>query len=132
MDLPSHLSPDNKDISCNTTEVKPFDQVDSKKNVVPSDILGEWIWKNDKQLDENNASLFDGVDCDEVVGNDDIAERRRFFQKEKNRKKIVFKPGKLYHFEVRDGVVRVRYPRSTKQTQHNIFFPPPPDICSIH
>lgn len=104
MDLPVYLSPDNKDISCNSTEVKPFETLttadQSKSRLLPSDILGEWIWKNDKELDENNASLFEGVDCDEVVGNDDIAERRRFFQKEKNRKKNVFKPGKLYHFEV--------------------------------
>jgi hypothetical protein len=43
--------------------------------------------------DESNASS-------EVFAADDIAHRRRYFQKKEHRMKPVFQPGLVYNFEV--------------------------------
>ncbi|KAJ3311322.1 hypothetical protein HDV04_004130 [Boothiomyces sp. JEL0838] len=64
---------------------------------VPSEILGEWIWKDGRELEENNTLLHTQ---EPDFGADAIAERRRYYQKQKTRKHTIFSPNNVYNFEI--------------------------------
>lgn len=71
-------------------------QVKSKPS--PTEILGEWLWGGESELEENNAGLFEKTEPS--FYSDNIAERRKLFQKQKVRQIETFKPDRVYHLEV--------------------------------
>ncbi|KAJ3275736.1 hypothetical protein HDV01_007203 [Terramyces sp. JEL0728] len=63
----------------------------------PSDILGDWIWRDGKELEENNTLLHT---TQPDFASDAIAERRKHYQKQKTRKHTIFSPNNVYNFEI--------------------------------
>lgn len=81
-------------------------------------LLCKWEWVGEKDLAEDNSlllppipspTLSDGFIEDddnhsntssELFASDDIANRRKYFQKKEHRMKPVFKPDHVYNFEV--------------------------------
>lgn len=96
-----------------------------------SALLCDWEWVGENDLVEDNSLLLppasptvsDGFIEDddshsaasgELFAADDIAHRRKYFQKKEHRMLPVFKPNQVYNFEV------------------ICFFLPKTDICSIY
>lgn len=65
----------------------------------PAEYLGDWIWKNEVGLTEDN-SLLNTNPKEPAFGNDSIEERRKYFQKKKHRLAYDFSPDTIYNFEV--------------------------------
>ncbi|KAJ3201997.1 hypothetical protein HK099_002026 [Clydaea vesicula] len=65
----------------------------------PKELLGEWVWKGENDLMEDNRLLLPEV-MQNVFASDDIAERRKYFQKAENREKKVFLKDRVYNFEI--------------------------------
>ncbi|KAJ3152156.1 hypothetical protein HDU89_001375 [Geranomyces variabilis] len=64
-----------------------------------NEILGAWEWKGETELSEDSALLFAGQDKAPFPA-DGISERRKYFQKEPTRKKMILKPDYVYNVEM--------------------------------
>ncbi len=62
------------------------------------EILGKWRWGGETELQEDNRLLFESTEV--PFDSSNIAERRKYFQKQKNRQAESFKPDRVYHLEV--------------------------------
>ena len=64
-----------------------------------NDELGEWIWFDDTMLQENNT-LLNPDPSKPNFDKDSVADRRKYYQKQKHRLNTKFLPDKIYNFEV--------------------------------
>lgn len=64
-----------------------------------NEVLGKWEWGKNHWLEENNALLLS--EDRKAFPSDGVSERRKYFQKPKNRQNTKFTPDKLYNFEVK-------------------------------
>jgi len=77
----------------------------SDKDEYAAAILGKWEW-TDRELPEDSAFLTmalqqeSNFDKRDHFASDDIAGRRKYFQKKEHRTSKVFKEGQLYSFEI--------------------------------
>lgn len=90
--LPNDL---DDQISCESTNIPTH----PTRKDIPKKLFGDWVWRDNNELVEDNLNLFPAGEEREFAS-DDIAERRKYFQKQKNRNSLVFKQNKIYHFEV--------------------------------
>lgn len=91
---PSFKPDKSKVLSC------PLSEVDKSK-YKPDQVVGKWEWKGEKNLEEDNTLLVQQEDgSNPGFESDAIAERRKYFQKQKVRKVTLFKPDHIYNFEV--------------------------------
>ncbi|KAJ3278103.1 hypothetical protein HK104_002649 [Borealophlyctis nickersoniae] len=65
----------------------------------PAELLTEWRWVGNDELQEDTNLMLDEIGED-VFPPDGIAERRKYFQKQKARQSFVFKPDYVYNFEI--------------------------------
>ncbi|KAI8914868.1 hypothetical protein DFJ77DRAFT_500774 [Powellomyces hirtus] len=63
----------------------------------PDEVLGKWVWAGTTELEEDNALLFSEKP---PIPADGISERRKYFQKEAARKKVIFTPDNIYNVEM--------------------------------
>ncbi|KAI9099510.1 hypothetical protein DFS34DRAFT_693906 [Phlyctochytrium arcticum] len=70
-----------------------------KGPVVPDKVLTPWLWGSGEELEEDTTLLVDGSNPSPFPA-DGINERRKYFQSEKARKALVFKPDNVYNFEI--------------------------------
>ncbi|KAI8913668.1 hypothetical protein EDD86DRAFT_201189 [Gorgonomyces haynaldii] len=82
----------------------PKDFVSASANKIttepqPEKELGAWVWKDTVNLTESNA-LLNPDPAKPSFPQDGISERRKFFQKQKNRQNVKFSPDNVYHFEI--------------------------------
>lgn len=75
----------------------PTDSVKTKPS--PTELLGEWLWKDGIELGEDNELLCDHPDF--VAG--DIAERRKFFGRQDVANHVVYKTDRVYNMEASLG-----------------------------
>ncbi|KAI8898161.1 hypothetical protein BC833DRAFT_590740 [Globomyces pollinis-pini] len=86
----NHKRDHKKETSCPASEVQTSPK--------PAEILGEWVWKGETELKENNELLIENAEV--PYANDAADERRKHFQKQKVRKATVLSPNNVYNFEI--------------------------------
>lgn len=107
-----NVKPNTNPLPSGTPEISrpSSEQSDAEK------LLCKWEWIGNTDLEEDNSRLLPAAgspgsqgsianEDDDEASNasfaaDDIAHRRRYFQKKEHRMKPVFQPGFVYNFEV--------------------------------
>jgi len=76
-----------------TTEPEAF-------GIKPDVYLDDWVWGGDVELKEDTTLLFsEDVGDERPFEIDDLAARRKYFQKQENRQNNKFTPDKIYNLE---------------------------------
>ncbi|KAJ3033070.1 hypothetical protein HDV00_006802, partial [Rhizophlyctis rosea] len=75
----------------------PTSKVTTKPS--PTELLTKWVWAGENELQEDTTLMLDELGED-AFPPDGIAERRKYFQKQKARERFVFKPDYVYNFEI--------------------------------
>lgn len=98
----NHILSDRASISSKSSRVISSDEISKPLSSVNStpvvkDVLGDWIWGNETELEEDNTLLFN---TPVVFDSKNIAERRKYFQNKQNRLATTFKTDRVYNLEV--------------------------------